>query len=103
MALDLIQTGHDRDAPYSHRSFALDESLHAQLLAAAQPRADYPLLHKMRDYYADTTFLLGELRGLHAELARAAVRCADPAQVHALQRFVEGALADGDNLYACAD
>ncbi|KRD30448.1 hypothetical protein ASE35_17155 [Lysobacter sp. Root916] len=103
MALDLIQARHDRDAPYSHRGFALDESLHAQLLAAAQPRADYPLLHKMHDYYADTTFLLGELRGLHAELARVAARCADPAQVRALQAFVEVALADGDNLYACAD
>lgn len=103
MALDLIQARHDRDAPYSQRSFAVDESLHAQLLAGAQPRADYPLLHKMRDYYADTTFLLGELRDLNAELARVAVRCADPAQVRALQDFVEAAFADGDNLYACAD
>ena len=103
MALDLIPARHERDIHVARRLFAIDETLHAQLMARAQPRGDYPLLHKLRDYYADTTFVLGELRPLHAELMRIAQAFSDPAQVRELTRFVEQAIADGDNLYATAD
>lgn len=103
MALDLIQARHEREIHASRRLFALDERLHAQLFARAQPRGAYPLLHKLRDYYADTTLLLGELPRLLEELTRIAAQFTEPSQVHEFARFVEQAIADGDNLYATAD
>lgn len=103
MALDLIQARHEREIHASRKSFAIDERFHAQLLARAQPRRDYPLLHKLHDYYADTTLLLGELSRLSAELERVAVQFTDPTQVREFSRFVAQAIADGDNLYATAD
>ncbi|ALN92413.1 hypothetical protein [Lysobacter gummosus] len=103
MALDLIQARHEREIHASRKLFAIDEMLHSQLLARAQPRGEYPLLHKLRDYYADSTLLLGELPRLQAELARIGAKFTDPTQVHEFSRFVEQAIADGDNLYATAD
>ncbi|KRA77169.1 hypothetical protein ASD78_06150 [Lysobacter sp. Root667] len=103
MALDLIQARHEREIHASRKCFAIDETLHAQLLARALPRGEYPLLQQMRDYYADTTLLFGQLRALHAELTRVADKFGDRNQVLALSRFVEQAMADGDNLYATAD
>ena len=103
MALDLIPARHERDIHAARRLFAIDETLHAQLMTRARPHGDYPVLHKMRDYYADTVFLFGELRPLHAELTRIAGAFTDRTQVRELMRFVEQAIADGDNLYATAD
>ncbi|MBT2749072.1 MULTISPECIES: hypothetical protein [unclassified Lysobacter] len=103
MALDLIQARHEREIHTSRKMFAIDEMLHSQLLARAQPRGEYPLLHKLHDYYADTVLLLGELPRLQAELTRIRGKFTDPTQVHEFSRFVEQALADGDNLYATAD
>lgn len=103
MALDLIPARHEREIHASRRLFAIDEMLHSQLLSRAQPRGEYPLLHKLHDYYADTVLPLGELPRLHAELTRVAARFTEPSQVRELLRFVEQAIADGDNLYATAD
>ncbi|MFK3649209.1 hypothetical protein ACI2IY_12360 [Lysobacter enzymogenes] len=103
MALDLIPARHERGIHASRRLFAIDEMLHSQLMSRAQPSGDYPLLHQLHDYYADTVLLLGELPRLHAELTRVAARFTDPGQVRELLRFVEQAIADGDNLYAVAD
>lgn len=102
-ALDLIQARHEREIHASRKSFAIDEAFHAQLLARAQPRGEYPLLHQLHDYYADTTPLLGELPRLAAELERVAARFAEPSRVREFSRFLAQAIADGDNLYATAD
>ena len=103
MSLDLISAQHQHQIDGTQRIFSLDEDFHARLLALAQPRTSYPLLHKMRDYYAETVFLLGELRALHAELARITSKFTDRSQARELSRFVVQAIADGDNLYATAD
>jgi len=103
MALDLIQARHEREIHASRKLFAIDERFHAQLLARAQPRREYPLLHKLHDYYADATLLLDELPRLREELARIGAGFTEPGQVREFARFVEQAIADGDNLYAAAD
>ncbi|SDY32615.1 hypothetical protein SAMN04487939_101839 [Lysobacter sp. yr284] len=103
MALDLIQARHEREIHLSRKLFAIDESFHAQLFARAPSQREYPLLHKLRDYYADATLLLGELPRLQAELERISERFAERTQIRAFSRFVGQAIADGDNLYASAD
>lgn len=103
MALDLIQARHQREIHVSRKSFAIDERFHAQLLARARPSGEYPLLLKLRDYYADATLVLGELPRLRAELERIADHFTERTQIRAFARFVEQAIADGDNLYATAD
>ncbi|RDZ29092.1 hypothetical protein [Lysobacter silvisoli] len=102
MALDLIPARHERDIHAAQRRFAIDQALHAQLQARAQPPDDYPLLRALR-YHDDTAFPLAELRALHAELLRVETRFTEPSQVRELLCFVERTIADGDNLYATAD
>lgn len=102
MSLDLIQARHERETHLSRKSFALDQRFHAQLLARAQPHEEYPLLHRLR-YHADTAFTRGELPLLHAELERITAQFTERTQIRAVSRFVEQAIADGDNLYASAD
>lgn len=102
MALDLIPARHERGIHAAQRRFALDQTLHALLLARAQPPADYPLLHALR-YHDDARFQPAELRTLHAELLRVEAAFTEPGQVRELLRFVEQTIADGDNLYATAD
>ncbi|ROU06953.1 hypothetical protein [Lysobacter enzymogenes] len=103
MALDLIQARHEREIHLSRKLFAIDEGFHAQLFARAPSQREYPLLHKLRDYYADATLLLGELPRLHAELERLTAQFTERTQVREFSRFVAQAIADGDNLYATAD
>ncbi|QWP79114.1 hypothetical protein J5226_12310 [Lysobacter sp. K5869] len=103
MALDLIQARHESEIHVSRKCFALDERFHAQLLARARPGREYPLLLKLRDYYADTTLLLGELPRLLAELDGMTDQFTERTQIRAFSRFVEQAIADGDNIYATAD
>ncbi|MGJ7903801.1 hypothetical protein [Lysobacter sp. 1R34A] len=103
MALDLIQARHEREIHISRKLFAIDQMLHAQLMSRAQPHGEYPLLRKLHDYYADTVMLSGELPRLQAELTRIRAKFTDPSRVHEFSRFVEQAIAEGDNLYAIAD
>lgn len=103
MALDLIQARHEREAPASRKSFAIDLRFHQQLMARALPPQEYPLLRRLHDYLADAEVSSGELPDLHAELKRLEARFTDPAQIRELSRFVVQVIADGDNLYAVAD
>ena len=103
MALDLIQARHEREAPVSRKSFAIDLPFHQQLMARALPQHEYPLLRRLHDYLADAEISSAELADLLAELTRLQTRFTDPAQIRGLSLFVAGAIADGDNLYAIAD
>lgn len=103
MALDLIQARHEREAPASRKSFAIDLRFHQQLMARTLPHREYPLLRRLHDYLADAEISSGELPDLHAELKRLEARFTDPAQIREFSRFLAQAIADGDNLYAVAD
>lgn len=46
----------------------LDENKHRQIFEEAKPLSKFKSLNKIRDYYADNTVLLGEIRGLLEEL-----------------------------------
>lgn len=102
MTLHLLPARNERAIDAAPAAFAIEQSFHAQLLARAQPQEHYPLLHRLR-YHDDAAFALAELPRLGAELQRIAARFAEPTQIRALSRFVEQAIADGNNLYACAD
>ncbi|ALN58868.1 hypothetical protein GLE_3524 [Lysobacter enzymogenes] len=103
MPLELIQARHQSAIHDSRKLFVVDERFHAQLFARAPSPNEYPLLHQLRDYYADATLLLGDLPRLHAELERLTAQFTERTQVREFSRFVAQAIADGDNLYATAD
>lgn len=103
MALELIQARHQSEIHDSRKLFVIDERFHAQLFARATSQREYPLLHQLRDYYADATLPLGELPRLQAELERLSERFTEPSQIREFSRFLAQAIADGDNLYATAD
>ena len=103
MALDLIQARHEREAPASRKSFAIEMPFHKQLMARALPHQEYPLLRRLHDYWADAEISSGELPDLHAELKRLEARFTDPAEIRGFSLFVAQAIADGANLYAIAD
>lgn len=103
MALDLIQARHEREAPASRKSIAIDLPFHQQLMARALPHHEYPLLRRLHDYLADAEISSCELADLHAELKRLEARFTDPAEIRGFSLFVAQVIADGDNLYAVAD
>lgn len=67
MSLDIVIFGGDGSP---ERTVGLGLREHWALVSAAMPPNAFPLLQRMRDYYADCTFGVAELPDLVEELRR---------------------------------
>jgi hypothetical protein len=104
MSLDLIAAKHQREIHKMAKSFPLEEDLHEWLLSFAKPKNEFPVLHQMDDYYADTIILLGELEQLKNEVVRAvSLSHMKDSRIAKLLAFIDTAISEGNNLYAMAD
>jgi len=90
MSLDLHLARDKQEATYKQASASLDWHEHGLLFGNGKLLSDsYPLLSRMRDYYADTQFEGDELEGLIQEIEVVIQGCAgNPGRVLALQKIL---------------
>jgi hypothetical protein len=91
MALDVHILDSAADRPVGWPACQFEEPIHIAIFFGGVPVVQrYPLLRRMRDYYADARYSGADLRGLVAELQEVLPKFANDAPVHrVLQRFME--------------
>ncbi len=103
MSLDLVSAKNQKQIDGTQKIYSLDEELHENILSVAQPRKSFPVIHKMQDYYADSVFLLGELKALKLEISKIKNQITNKTALTGLEKFIDIAIDDENNIYLTAD
>jgi hypothetical protein len=103
MPLDLVAAKNKRDLNGTQRSISMAESLHDEIFSLANPAKKFPSLHKISDYYSDTTLGYGELEELKKEIISLLSNLSGKAQALEIIKFIDLCIEKKENIYAESD
>ncbi|CAN7169746.1 hypothetical protein [Acidovorax sp. LjRoot194] len=103
MSLDLVAAKNKRDLNGTQRFISMHESLHAEIFALANPAKKFPTLHKISDYYEDSTISYGELDDFKKEILGLVNDLSEKSLAFEIIKFIDLCIQHKENIYAESD